>query len=120
MLFDLCKSRIHVICLPVFTLIWTLNLHAMSIPETSAKAVAVYDLTSKQWLYSKNATRRLPPASIVKLLTAMVVLDHFELNRKIKIPSSRKTNSKVQNESCSRRNLSGFGSFIRPSDALGQ
>ncbi|MCE4547063.1 MULTISPECIES: serine hydrolase [unclassified Caballeronia] len=44
-------------------------------PAVQARAAIVVDLTSGRTLYAKHADRRLPVASLTKLLTAMVVLD---------------------------------------------
>ncbi|GEM_PF-712642 len=51
-----------------------------------AKAVYCVNLTSKRTLLAKNADRQLPVASLTKLVTALVVLDHMPLNRKVRVP----------------------------------
>ena len=46
-------------------------------PNTlQADAAAVYDLTTGRVLFAKNAEQSLPLASLTKLMTALVVLDH--------------------------------------------
>lgn len=47
--------------------------------------VLVYNLETNQPVYSDNVYVIRPVASITKLMTAMVVLDHFQLNDKILI-----------------------------------
>lgn len=47
------------------------------LPWLSASAVIVQDLTSKTILYSKNPDANLMPASITKVMTALVALDHW-------------------------------------------
>jgi len=49
-------------------------------PDIQARAATVIDVRSGRILYSKNADRRLPIASITKLMTALVVLDRLDLD----------------------------------------
>lgn len=44
-----------------------------------AKAAALYDVKSGRFLYAQNINKRLPIASITKLMTAIVVLDNLNL-----------------------------------------
>ena len=54
--------------------------------QVTAKAVAVYDEDTKQFLMSKNSDVSYPPASITKLLTALVVMDNLQLDQKLTVP----------------------------------
>lgn len=45
-------------------------------PVLSAKSALVYDLTTEETIYEKNANHKLPMASITKLMTAIVAIDH--------------------------------------------
>lgn len=45
-------------------------------PKISAKSAIVYDLTAEKTIYEKNSKDRLPMASITKLMTAVVAIDH--------------------------------------------
>lgn len=45
-------------------------------PELSAKSALVYDLTDEKTVYEKNSSERLPMASLTKIMTAVVALDH--------------------------------------------
>ncbi len=45
-------------------------------PEISAKSALVYDLTDGKVLYEKNAREKLPMASLTKIMTAIVAMDH--------------------------------------------
>jgi D-alanyl-D-alanine carboxypeptidase len=47
-------------------------------PEVSARAAAVVDFDSGLVLYDKNAYQPLPPASLTKILTALVTLQHVD------------------------------------------
>lgn len=44
--------------------------------SVSAEAVLMYDLTKKKTLYAKNQTKRLPMASLTKVMTAIVALEN--------------------------------------------
>ena len=57
-------------------------------PTVSSEAVLLYDPTSKQILYEKNASMRWPTASIAKLMTATVILDTLELEGDVEITTS--------------------------------
>lgn len=48
-------------------------------PQITAKSALVYDLTHEKLLYSKNPSVRLPIASLVKIMTAVVTLENTEL-----------------------------------------
>lgn len=48
-------------------------------PEISAKSALVYDLTTDKVIYSKNPREKLPIASLVKIMTAIVALESGKL-----------------------------------------
>lgn len=61
-----------------------------------AKAVYCVDLKNKQTLLARNPDKRLPVASLTKLVTALVALEHTPLNRKVTVPANiRKTPKSV-------------------------
>lgn len=65
----------------------TLKKEMIPVPaQVTAKAVAVYDEDTNQILMSKNADVPYPPASITKLLTALVVMDNLQLDQKLSVP----------------------------------
>jgi len=45
--------------------------------EIGASSVIVYDIQAKKILFAKNPQKRLPIASLTKLMTAMVILDNL-------------------------------------------
>ncbi len=51
----------------------------------TALSGVVLDVKTGTLLYAKNPQIKIPPASTVKLLTAMVVLDRLSLNQKVRI-----------------------------------
>ncbi len=50
-------------------------------PEISALSAVVLDLESGTWLYEKNPNEKLRPASITKLMTALVSLDFYKIDQ---------------------------------------
>lgn len=54
-------------------------------PNISAHAALVYDLSSDNLLFEKDAARRLPIASLTKIMTAIVALENFPIDRQISI-----------------------------------
>jgi D-alanyl-D-alanine carboxypeptidase (penicillin-binding protein 5/6) len=52
-------------------------------PQVSARAAYAFDATAGTELLAENATERRAPASTVKIVTAMVVLDHAQLDTEI-------------------------------------
>lgn len=46
------------------------------VPQLSAKSAIVYDLTEEETIYEKNSRQRLPMASLTKIMTAIVAIDH--------------------------------------------
>jgi D-alanyl-D-alanine carboxypeptidase len=57
----------------------------LKVLDLKAKAVSVYDITSRERVYKLNDDVVLPLASLAKTMTAMVVLDNQKENHLIKI-----------------------------------
>ena len=53
--------------------------------EIDASAAALFCQDSESVLYSKNSFKRLPPASLTKLMTALVTLKHADLNQTVTV-----------------------------------
>lgn len=53
--------------------------------ELSAKSAIVVDVDSAVILYQKNPDLKLPPASITKIMTAMIAFDEYDLNEIVTI-----------------------------------
>ena len=49
-------------------------------PEITAQGVVVLDLDSNVTMYERNAGASLSPASTTKILTALVAMDHYQLD----------------------------------------
>lgn len=60
--------------------------HAETLFETSAKAAVVMETSSYRILFAKNADQRLPMASTTKIVTALTVLQHADLDEVVQIP----------------------------------
>lgn len=55
------------------------------LPDISAEAVIAYDLDTNQLLLSRNPDERLAPASLTKLMTALLVLESGDTQRFVTI-----------------------------------
>jgi serine-type D-Ala-D-Ala carboxypeptidase (penicillin-binding protein 5/6) len=64
-------------------------------PFIDAKSAIVYDFQSSKILYQKNINEQLPIASLTKILSAMVVLDNFDLDEVVTV---RDTSIRVDGE----------------------
>lgn len=49
-------------------------------PEISSEAGALYDATTGQFLFDKNGTKAMYPASITKLMTALLAVENLSLD----------------------------------------
>ncbi len=56
-------------------------------PMVKAKAVYCVNLARNKTVMARNPDKQLPVASLTKLMTALVTLDHMPLNRKVRVPS---------------------------------
>lgn len=46
------------------------------VPQMTAKSVYVYDLTTEKVLFAKNENKQVPMASLTKIMTAIIALEH--------------------------------------------
>lgn len=75
---------------------FTIAIIAISIPKTlkvkadSAYGIVVMEKLSGRILFSENETEKLPMASTTKILTAITVIENFDLNKVIEVPSGFK------------------------------
>ncbi len=67
----------------IFELRPVLRNGVFSFPILSAQSVVVVDLDSDIYLYEKNPDNPMLPASLTKLITALVALDHFPLDQRL-------------------------------------
>lgn len=59
------------------------EVQAKSRPKTKAHAYYMYDITKGEKILSKDANKKIYPASTVKLLTALTVLDYVSIEKTI-------------------------------------
>jgi len=75
-------------CLPLITLAKETTIRsAPDRPRVKASAVYLMDMESGQVLLQKNATQRLPPASLTKIMTALVALENASPQQIVSIDS---------------------------------
>lgn len=77
----------------------------ISEPVLEVRAAALYDVNSSRFLYAHNINKRLPIASITKLMTAIIVVDSLDLDD-------------VYTVSVENVNVDGFGADIYRGERL--
>ncbi|MDP8212356.1 MAG: serine hydrolase [Candidatus Zapsychrus exili] len=78
------KKIIKVLVVLVFLLFVT-NTVSIASYQVSAKAVIFSNSTKVKRYYGKNVHKRVSPASTVKVMTALLVMEHLSLNKTIRI-----------------------------------
>lgn len=75
--------------------IWTPNLADIPFVQKqvviNSRAAIAYDLTTNRLLFAKNLGLRLPIASLTKIMTAIIVLEHVKLDSQITISKEAAT-----------------------------
>lgn len=56
-------------------------------PRVQARAVYCVNLARNKTIMARNPDKQLPVASLTKLMTALVTLDHMPLNRRVRVPA---------------------------------
>src|SRR6059058_872996 len=83
----LFKSIISLILSLAFLLFSSLSVSAQQdqpkAPDIGAHAAIVVDYPSGRILYAKNEHERMPPASLTKIMTAILALEYGNLNEMI-------------------------------------
>lgn len=75
-------------CFPLMTWAKETTIRSATIkPRVKASAVYLMDMKSGQVLLQKNATQRLPPASLTKIMTALVALEQASPQQVVSIDS---------------------------------
>jgi D-alanyl-D-alanine carboxypeptidase (penicillin-binding protein 5/6) len=75
-------------CLPLLTWAKETTIRAAPMrPRVKASAVYLMDMKSGRVLLQKNATQRLPPASLTKIMTALVALEQASPQQVVSIDS---------------------------------
>lgn len=68
--------------------IYELAPAAPRVPSVKARAAVVIDLDTGTVLYGRNSHARLAPASLTKVMTALVALDLMSLDRVVSVPAA--------------------------------
>jgi len=55
------------------------------LPDIQAKAAILMDEGSGRVIYAKNAHQQLPPASLTKIMTAILVIENGDLDQKVSV-----------------------------------
>ncbi|MBM3209035.1 D-alanyl-D-alanine carboxypeptidase [Candidatus Shapirobacteria bacterium] len=69
---------------------YPVNKTGKLVPWLSAKSVVVTDLDSAALLYAKNENLKLLPASTTKIMTAIIALENFPLDKILVVPNLEK------------------------------
>jgi serine-type D-Ala-D-Ala carboxypeptidase (penicillin-binding protein 5/6) len=72
------------------------SIHQVKVPKPNtqekpffqAQAIYILDLNSNTSLYKKNSVQPLYPASLTKIMTAVVALDHYQLDEILTVKSA--------------------------------
>lgn len=64
----------------------------IAIPEIAAEGAVLYDVTHDKFLFEKNADKQFYPASITKILTALLVLENAKLDETVTYSKTAVTN----------------------------
>lgn len=57
-------------------------------PQTAGKSVILMEASSGRVLYGKNVHEKLPPASVTKIMTGLLVIEHGNLGKRVKISTN--------------------------------
>ncbi|MFE0560513.1 D-alanyl-D-alanine carboxypeptidase family protein [Paenibacillus sp. NPDC058910] len=82
-----CKSLLSMLMVISCLLVTAVPVHAdhENGPANHAQAAALIDVTSGRVLYSKNGDERLRIASLTKIMTAIVAIEHGKLDDRVKV-----------------------------------
>lgn len=59
--------------------------------ELFSETIIIYNQSLETLVYAKNATKKFAPASLTKMLTALVILDEEELTKEVKVATKMLT-----------------------------
>jgi serine-type D-Ala-D-Ala carboxypeptidase (penicillin-binding protein 5/6) len=86
---------------------------AQSVYESTAPIAYMVDMSSGAVLYDKNSTRKIPPASMAKMMTAYIVFDMIDRG-KLKLDQK----FTVRTETWKKWNNVGSTMFLAPNDKV--
>lgn len=65
--------------------VFTVFVYSGNVPSVSAKSAALYEPSTKSFLYTKNENQRLPMASTTKIMTALLAIENLDPEEIIEI-----------------------------------
>lgn len=65
--------------------IFTVLVSSDNTPTTSARSAALYEPETNNFLYKKNFNLRLPMASTTKIMTALLAIEHLDMEKTVKV-----------------------------------
>lgn len=65
--------------------VFTVFIYSGNVPTVSAKSAALYEPSTKSFLYTKNENQRLPMASTTKIMTALLAIENLDPDEIIEI-----------------------------------
>ena len=71
------KQKVMLLMLLAFTFVFSNISFAAEKPEVKAEAAILIEPSTGKVLFEKNADKKMYPASMTKLLTAIIALDNF-------------------------------------------
>jgi len=82
------KKCLSVLLSLIILSVTPISVFAADAPQTVAESAILINADTGRILYEKNDHQKMYPASMTKMLTAMVVLDNFDPNDAIKVDGS--------------------------------
>lgn len=81
------KERIIsvIVLIALLFLFYTTTVSSSDTPSVSAKSAVLYEPTSNEFLFERNADECLPMASTTKIMTALIALESLSLNSEITV-----------------------------------
>ncbi len=67
------------------SMIYADNKNGLEKPEISARSSLVYGLTTNRILFEKNSKEKIPMASLAKIMTAIIALEKYKEENKLKV-----------------------------------
>jgi D-alanyl-D-alanine carboxypeptidase (penicillin-binding protein 5/6) len=75
----------RLLCVVVAALAWTTSAHAAAVPQPDARAFYIVNASNGEVLAAHDADIALPMASLTKLMTVIVALQHLKLDDEVTV-----------------------------------
>lgn len=82
------KKVVSVLLLFVTLILFSFNVSATNMPEISSGAAILIENSTSETLFKKNSNEHLEPASITKILTAILTIENTNLNDIVTVPEA--------------------------------